>query len=193
MGKSQKKIKPPKAEMPLDENAIGNDLDKEISVYRGKVIHYVTELEYLTELAILNYFKLTESDELLKTFVYSFFTSESFGLHTKHSILSYIITNIFPDFREQHPHLLDTFGELITLRNRYAHSKVIRPYSNDYKIYMLAQVKTKRSKPDIHTSLLNEKTLQIFYGKYWSVKTELDLLIKIIRDRNGSKWKKALV
>ena len=183
MGKDQKKIKPQKIEKSMKEDEIGNDFDKEISIHRGKVVHYVTELEFLTEQIILNYFELTKSEELSNAFVHSFFSSEGFGLSSKHTILGYIITNIFPNFKENHPYLLDTFDSLIKTRNRYAHDKVVRLYRSDYKVYILSDVKTKGGKPDVRTSLLNDETLEKFYGKYWNVKTELQILLDLIKKR----------
>ena len=134
MGKKNKKKE---FEFPLiDESEIGNEHDIKCAAYRGKVIHYMINIETTTESIIQVYYfgiprkdssrdRLNEFMRKQQEFVSSVISKDRFSFMFKFEILTFILKNHYKDFLKEHDYFLKTFEELINFRNKFAHYNYI--------------------------------------------------------------------
>jgi len=169
----------------LDEKDISNTNDVKCASYRGKIIHYMVELESLLDWALMRYY--IRNDEVkIYDFTHSILGEENLMLHSKFLAISYILHNRFPSFIPTHSYFLTTFDELITLRNKVAHLKMTAVFQHGNKIkYSLADVKTSGHKPKGNIIYISKDELRVFYGKYNQLRKDLAEIIDLIE--NGNK------
>jgi len=165
---------------PLTEKEIGaTKADINCAEYRGKIIHYMIELESTTEEIILKYY-FKNSGKKGREFLFSVMGKEAFSLNSKYMALKFILHHKYPQYLKEHSYLLPAFHELIELRNSYAHSKLF-PISHD--VLLLHQHTTKDNKMTIKQLDLSKEALELFYGKFKVVYEDLnEILLMIVKE-----------
>ncbi len=146
--------------------------DLKCAEYRGKIIHCMTNIEYLTEQIIVRYF-FHKSPKSGLEFMYAILSKENFSLSAKFKAFKFIM-DIFPDYMNKHKYIKPLYEELIELRNIYAH----RRHFNG--TMTLLHNTTENNKMVIKQTEMNQSELELFYGKYNLLKNDLNNILKLI-------------
>jgi len=173
---------------PKNENDLGNEHDKIASDYRGKIIHYVTELEDWMNAIITEYF-IKDNFDVRTSFEHVVINEERFNLHFKFVTIAYLVKHPFKPFGDLNPHHLSVLEGLIKIRNKYAHHGFINKSAiNPKKLPPLRLNKLSNSRtPKTDFVFLDEENLKVFYGDCFAVREYLKDFLKLIYKTNEKR------
>jgi hypothetical protein len=90
---------------------------------RGRFLNSVAVIERDIALVLTDYF-CTSDQEKSELFFDHIVTSHFFSLRNKKEVLIHIVKNDYPRYWDEHTHILRALDDIITFRNKLAHSVV---------------------------------------------------------------------
>ncbi|MCV9387322.1 hypothetical protein [Reichenbachiella ulvae] len=156
------------------------------SKYRGIIIHETIFIETGIDLLISGYF--TNNDKIRSEDLHILIAHKSSGISfsSKFQILSYLLNTHFIDFKKKHPKFLKSLDDLMNIRNKVAHRRMLVPekiidFDND--TIHLYWSSTKKGRFVMETEILNSKVISDFIDSKNKIYHQLNELIDLAENR----------